>query len=432
MSQMLIFWIMIIVSTIVSVAYLVLGLVFHVTFDNGKQNKKNSPGQSASVSAQEDADKGASDKDNHKDNNIDNDDYKSGYSQENKNEGGRSVQQTDAGPAADSSLKRNHAGKKEEDNAENNAEKNSASQEYPEDKAAKQDSKEVTVQEIVDDSEEEEEEPVNEERLACIMRFTVMFLCPVIGPLFFLFGHLLYRTVFRKEVDLADVVFSKERVRTNVRADEERERDIVPVEEALAVSDKSSLRSLMLNVIRGDVQSSLAAISLALNSHDSETAHYAASVLQDELNDFRFNVQKVFQEIEFEPEDETEFEEALIPYMNNVLVQRVFTEMEQKKFVYLMSDAGDYLYRKNASRITSQFYEWISLRLLDIAAFDKMEIWCNRAAAQYPEELASFTCKLKLYFTSQQREKFFQVMNELKESEVVIDSETLELIRTFS
>lgn len=330
MSQRLIFWIMILVSTFLSVVYLVLGLVFHVTFDH----------------------------------------------------------------------------KKKENTAESDADSIASGQ-------------------------MENEEFVNEERIACILRFVVMLLCPVVGPLFFLVGHLLYRLVFRKEVDLADVVFSKERVRTNVRADEERERDIVPVEEALAVSDKSSLRTLMLNVIRGDVQSSLAAISLALNSHDSETAHYAASVLQDELNDFRFNVQKSFQEIEAESEEQTDFEEALIPYMNRVLVQKVFTEMEQKKFVFMMSDAGDYLYRKNASRLTSQFYEWISLRLLDVQAFDKMEIWCDRAAVQYPNELASFTCRLKLYFTSQQKEKFFRVMEELKESEVVIDSETLELIRTF-
>lgn len=268
-------------------------------------------------------------------------------------------------------------------------------------------------------------------RISCMMRFAVMALCPVIGPLFFLTGYLLYRLVFRSEADLADVVFRKDRVRTNVRADEERERNIVPVEEALAVSDKSSLRRLMLNVIRGDVKSSLAAIALALNSHDSETAHYAASVLQDELNDFRLHVQKSYQKIEAESGEQTEEEEALILYMNQVLAQKVFTELEQRKFVFMMSDIVDILYKKNASKITSQFYECMCLRLLDVQAFDQMEIWCGRAAAQYPDELASYTCRLKLYFTSHQKDKFFQVMNELKESEVVIDSETLELIRTF-
>ena len=61
-----------------------------------------------------------------------------------------------------------------------------------------------------------------------------------------------------------------------------------------------------------------------------------------------------------------------------------------------------------------------------------MEQWCIRAAEQYPDELSSYTCKLKLYFTAQQREKFFETLDDLKQSSIVIDRETLELIRTFS
>ena len=92
-------------------------------------------------------------------------------------------------------------------------------------------------------------------------------------------------------MDLSDVVFNKDRKENFLRPDEEMERNMVSLEEALEVADKKSLRTLMLNVIRGDYRNSLAAINLALNSEDSETAHYAASVLQDVLNDFRSKVQ---------------------------------------------------------------------------------------------------------------------------------------------
>lgn len=365
MNQILIFFILIILSTIVSIIYLVLGLVFHITLDNSiYYSKKHYEKKVTKKTGKE-------------------------LQREQKIQSGGEEEREAATTAA----------QEEKDKSE--------------------------------EQEEEEQEVFNEERAACVLRFVVMLLCPVVGPAFFLLGQLLYRTVFRKDVDLADVIFSKERVRTNVRADEERERDIVPVEEALAVSDKSSLRSLMLNVIRGDVQSSLAAIALALNSEDSETAHYAASVLQDQLNDFRFHVQKTFQKIEKEEEGKTGCEEELIPYMNKVLEQRVFTDIEQQKLVLQMSQVGEYLFQKDRSKMTSQFYEWICLRLLDTKEFKRMELWCDRAAEQYPEELSSFTCKLKLYFTSNQKEKFFKTMQELKESEVVIDSETLELIRTF-
>lgn len=121
----------------------------------------------------------------------------------------------------------------------------------------------------------------------------MMFLCPVVGPLF-LAGLVFNKVFFRQNVDLEDVIFSKERVKTHLRADEEREGNLVPIEEALAISDKDSLRTLVMNVVRGDVQNSLASISLALNSEDTETSHYAATVLRDALNDFRKRAQELY------------------------------------------------------------------------------------------------------------------------------------------
>ena len=49
----------------------------------------------------------------------------------------------------------------------------------------------------------------------------------------------------------------------DLKADEERERNMAPLEESLAVSDKRNMRMLMLNVIRGDMQKSLESITEA-------------------------------------------------------------------------------------------------------------------------------------------------------------------------
>ena len=151
---------------------------------------------------------------------------------------------------------------------------------------------------------EQGEEIQYDNRRAFFIRFIVMVLCPVVGPAFFLCSYLIYKTVFRQAVDLEDVIFSKERVQTHLKADEERERNMAPLEESLAVSDKRNMRMLMLNVIRGDMQKSLESITMALNSEDSETSHYAASVLRDELNDFRSNVQKMYTQMQQETETE--------------------------------------------------------------------------------------------------------------------------------
>ena len=280
--------------------------------------------------------------------------------------------------------------------------------------------------------DKDEAEYLHDNRRTYLIRVIVMVLCPIIGPLFFLISHLIYMTIFRQEVDLEDVIFSKERVKTNAKADEERERNLVPLEEALAVSDKKNLRMLMLNVIRGDLQDSLESISLALNSEDSETSHYAASVLRDELNDFRVKVQKIYTDIKEEKPEQTDSEEMLIDYMNRILCQKVFTEIEQAKFVNIMVEAAESIYQKNASRMLPQRYEAVCLRLIEQNQFEQADLWCERLAKQFPDELVAYTCRLKLYFKDNDRDRFFLVMDQLKKSDIIIDNETLELIRVFS
>lgn len=268
-------------------------------------------------------------------------------------------------------------------------------------------------------------------RKSFVINTLVMLICPVTGPLFYLLAYVCRKLFFSEPVDLEDVIFSKERARSFVHAEEERERNVVPLEEAIEITDETALRGLMMNVVRGDIQKSLAAISLALNSADTETAHYAASVLQDALNDFRINVEKQYADIRKEDGDWVTRAELLIDYMNQVLEQKVFTDMEQQKYVYILDQICELLYQNARECMTSAFYEAVSLRLLGIKDFESCSKWCQRAVEQYPNTLAAYTCQLKLYFTSGQKEKFFEVIEELKQSAVVIDSETLELIRVF-
>lgn len=259
----------------------------------------------------------------------------------------------------------------------------------------------------------------------------VMLFCPVVGPLFLGLGYILQRCFFYREVDLDAIIFKKDRVKTYMHADEERGRTMVSMEEALMVTDKDNLRTLMLNVVRGDIQNSLASISLALNSEDSETSHYAASVLQDALNDFRTTVQKCRNEIEKQEENQLEYVIMLIDYMDRVLRQQVFTDMEQRSFVAWMDEICEILYSQARQQMTSFHFEAVSLRHLEIGEYVTCEKWCERARECYPDTLSTYTCQLKLYFSNGDRERFFVVMEELRNSNIVIDNETLELIRVF-
>lgn len=271
-----------------------------------------------------------------------------------------------------------------------------------------------------------------DDRKTYVIRFVIMLLCPVVAPVFFFITHLLYLTIFRFQVNLEDVVFDKSRVKTQVKANEELERNVIPVEDALAVSDEKSMRTAMMNIIKGDLEESLSSISLALNSEDSESAHYAASILSSKLNDIRIEVHKFYQQMKQEDSEHTEYEEALLAYMNSFLKQKIFMDLEQYQFVRMMEEAAEQLFQKNASKLKPEWYESLCLQLLENREFESVDKWCTRMEEQYPEELCSYTCRLKLYFTEKNREAFYQTLDALKNSDVVIDNETLEMIRIFS
>ena len=270
-----------------------------------------------------------------------------------------------------------------------------------------------------------------EKSLSTWMKAGMMMLCPVVGPTFVFVAFWTSRLFMLMSMDLSDVVFSKERVETFIRPDEETEKNMVSLEEALEVTDKKSLRSFILNVIRGDYKNSLSSIALALNSEDTETAHYAASILQDVLSDFRVGVQEKYRTLDEDEEHIAENCVNLLEYMNPVVEQKVLTDLEQRSMAERMDEVLQKAWTADRQKISSSVYEKVCQRLLETEDYENCRKWCARVREQYPDALSSYTCQLKLFFSCGDRENFFRIMQELKESDITIDNETLELIRIF-
>ena len=265
-----------------------------------------------------------------------------------------------------------------------------------------------------------------------VMNAVVMLICPIVGILYFLCSYLKYRFIKFGSRDLSDVEFSKKRHIARVKADENRERNIVSVGESILVSDREKKRANMLNVLLGETDESFSAIALALDSDDSEVAHYAASFLQSKMDTFRDNVRKTQRQIdEGDMEDEAckELIVKLIRYMNHMLKQKVLTQIEQKDFLEQMEKLCEKLFENAPNKLTPECYECLISRIIEIKEYDKAELWGNRFYEQYPGVLAAYTLRLKLYFETSRRDKFFEVLDKLRASSVSIDRQTLDLIR---
>ena len=190
-----------------------------------------------------------------------------------------------------------------------------------------------------------------------VMNMFIMLLCPVVGILYFFLAFLKFHFIKLGERDLSDVEFSKKHQTSRVKADEERERNIVAVGEAILVSDQEQKRANMLNVLLGDTEEALSAIALALNSDDSEVAHYAASFLQSKMDAFREKVsrmQKMIEEGNIEDEECQDHILELIRYMNHMLKQKVFMQVEQVDYVDQMEQLCEKLFQNARSKISPE------------------------------------------------------------------------------
>ena len=265
-----------------------------------------------------------------------------------------------------------------------------------------------------------------------VMHMVIMVLCPIVGILYFYLSYLKYNFLKVGEKDLSDVEFSKKRHVPRMKADERRERNIVAVKESILVSDQEKKRINMLNVLLGETEESYSAIALALDSDASEVAHYAASFLQSKMDTFRENVRKMQQQIEESDIREEECQEQiqeLILYMNHILEQKVFTQVEQKDYVEQMEQLCEILFQNAKNKMIPDCYECIMGRIMEIKEYDKAELWGNHFFEHYPNQLSSYTLRMKLYLETNQKDKFFEVLDQLRASSVIVDNKTLELIR---
>ncbi len=274
--------------------------------------------------------------------------------------------------------------------------------------------------------EKDEKDPV---RYVILSLF--MLLCPVIGPAFLGFGNLFYHLFFDTSIDLAAITFSKKRVDVVERPDESDEINLIPMEEAIMINDKENLRNLLLTVLRGDVKKSINAVTKALNSSDSEASHYAASAIMDIMNEFQKTLQKFYAQMDADPND-TEVMVLYINYLSEMLGAGFLSELEEKTYIYSLQKVCERLFHADPTQLNPMHYTALISLLTKINDLQSSELWIQRFTTNYPDHIEMYRCALHHYFSIKDKIHFFEYMNRLKHSNIPIDNDMLELIRTFS
>lgn len=263
-----------------------------------------------------------------------------------------------------------------------------------------------------------------------VLQIIFMILLPLIGPLFLIFSWILQKVFFYKEINLEELSFRKDRLHSILHPDEEKERNVVPVKEALLVSDTQDKRRVMLDVLKGEYEKSLTVITDALENPDTEISHYAASVITEVKSNFKLTVQRMQEQMKDYPEDPA-LKVMLIQYIHDFLEKGVLSNIESMTYVTIYLKLMEELFAQDKLSITGVMYRDMIQHLMETQNKDAAETWARHAMEYAGNELAAYKGVLKCYYETGNKEIFFNVLDRLKSSDVVLDRETLEIVRLF-
>ena len=257
-----------------------------------------------------------------------------------------------------------------------------------------------------------------------------MIICPVIAPMFLLSSGI-QRILFRnKDIDIENLSFRTDKLDMITEPDYEKEINIVPIEEALIISNNQEKRRVILDVLKADYEGSLEVISQGLENEDSETAHYVASVITDVKSNFKLNVQQMKEKIEKEPEL-TETIPLVLNYIHNFLTKKVLSEIEEITYIEQYELMLKQLFDNNINLVTGEMFKNVIGHLLSIGRKDNAASWGERAMQYRSEDLDTYKGLLRLYYETDDRVNFLELLSKLKKSNMEYDNECIELFNYY-
>ena len=259
-------------------------------------------------------------------------------------------------------------------------------------------------------------------------------LVPVVGELFVLGANFINWLFFRKgyaELSEDELSFSKKRTRMIISDDIERDSNIVPIEEALRISDTVDKRQSFLEVLkRLDVEDYTGGIQDAMEHGDTEVVHYAASYITDTIAKYKDGERRLR---ELCNKDATA--EVLLEYLHfcsDILNKKIFSEPEQQNYLQYYGSYMDQLYQLDPAKVDGSMIARLLALIRGEEASPVTEKWIQRAENMVTRDVDATKAVLEYYYAKKNSGKFRDTLEAVKASELAIDSELLEWIRFFS
>lgn len=170
---------------------------------------------------------------------------------------------------------------------------------------------------------------------------------------------------------------------------------------------------LKKEVLKGEYKKSLTVITDALENPDTETSHYAESVMTEVKSNFKLTVQIMQEKLNNYPDDFS-IRVMLIQYIHEFLEKKVLSQMEAIPYIDIYLKLMEDLFEQDRTSITGSMYQDMIGHLIESQNKDQAERWAGYAMEYGLNDLAFYKRVLKIYYEIGNKEVFFNVMERLK------------------
>ncbi|MDQ6420727.1 hypothetical protein RB620_14950 [Paenibacillus sp. LHD-117] len=208
-----------------------------------------------------------------------------------------------------------------------------------------------------------------------------------------------------------------------------KELNVIPIEEALLVSEHQDRRRVMIDLLKQDSVHYLEILQTAVRNEDTETSHYAVSAIMEVKRKLLLSIQDLSVQFENRKEDEyvvRAYAEVLKGFLRSgflderTVVKYQYTYIEVLNQMIKLSKQAEWAYKdKMETEINLGLFvvaESTSLHYLD----------------QHPESEDAYLCLMKVYYLTRSSSKLNHTLEQLKQSPVRLSNHALTLVRFWS
>jgi hypothetical protein len=255
----------------------------------------------------------------------------------------------------------------------------------------------------------------------------IILTLPILGAFVIVSFRIFSIHIKNSIIDLApEIHFTGIRSDILYKSDPYKEKNIIPMEEALIINNNQTKRTLLIEALKRDFFKSLYFIQKAIRDRDTETSHYAASALM-ELKDKLNRDLRMASAMYNMDRNNMQYLEAYALAIKQIIESNINNDGD------LESLSNDYISILKQLNILlpdeGKYYQDSINFMLKVGEYEQAELVCARYLQNERNSEAPYLLYLKIYYIMGKHSEFIKMLRLLQTSNVRLSSHGINIIR---